>query len=126
VSKIVVYVRAEDERRLEARGNDPAEWVRDLVRKGIEEMNGEVLSERGIGRPDDASRDSTVLRSESTNSRSEAAVGEFTVSGSGQSVPPSEPERAVPETPASRKTKRSRACRHHLPATRHCPYGCDD
>lgn len=36
MGKHVVYVRARDERELEAAGVSVAEWVRELVKEGIE------------------------------------------------------------------------------------------
>ena len=34
--KVIVYVKAEDARSLEAEGKDAAEWVRGLVRRAFE------------------------------------------------------------------------------------------
>lgn len=36
--KIVVYVRAEDARLLQAQGKEPAEFVRGLVRRALDRM----------------------------------------------------------------------------------------
>jgi hypothetical protein len=37
MGKHVIYLRARDERELEADGHDPKEWVRDLVRRSLDE-----------------------------------------------------------------------------------------
>lgn len=35
MGKVIVYLKVQDERELEAAGIDPAEWVREQVKKAI-------------------------------------------------------------------------------------------
>jgi len=42
--KVVVYVRAEDARRLKEAGNDPEAWIRALVRRALERRRVEELA----------------------------------------------------------------------------------
>jgi hypothetical protein len=39
MGKVIVYLRARDERELKAIGVDPGDWVRDLVRRALEERS---------------------------------------------------------------------------------------
>lgn len=50
MGKIVVYLQARDENELRAAGEDPAQWVRDLVRRTLDERRGgDVI--RSVARP---------------------------------------------------------------------------
>ena len=42
--KVVVYVRAEDARRLREKGAEPSAWVRELVRRALERRRVEELT----------------------------------------------------------------------------------
>ncbi len=48
MGKHVIYVRARDEKELEAAGHDPGDWVRDVVKNALEERT--VGAREGVGR----------------------------------------------------------------------------
>lgn len=53
MGKHVVYIRARDERGLEAAGLDPGEWVRELVKNALDQMaNGR----EGIAKPAESAK----------------------------------------------------------------------
>lgn len=46
MGKVVVYLRERDEAELRAKGHDPAEWVRALVRRELPLLNAEKRKRR--------------------------------------------------------------------------------